>query len=255
MSKTNVSRAQPPDRDGLDNFSTNNESNSVAAEVVLHDKKVLCSLLKDRQTAYHKPEKRWYSFTGSFWKAATTDDISNLAENIVLENAPLFRSRINSTNFQSIAKRYLTRAANQLTVTPEMKDFPPGLAFLNGYLEFASNKVVPHSPDRFVTTLLDIEYSAEESLNVLSIQFLCECVNCHSDSLFFLRSLLRRSMCPDPSLQTGYYIYGGPNSGKSTFINLLSLICGPRFLVVDPKDLHKSAVIKNMYGKRIIQLN
>ena len=59
-------------------------------------------------------------------------------------------------------------------------------------------------------------------------------------------------MAEDSSLQTGYLLTGPPGSGKSTFIQILSLIAGKNCASFDAQDLDNGFVRSEIHNKHII---
>lgn len=128
------------------------------------------------------------------------------------------------------------------------------LAFNNGTLDLREMKLQPWSPDSFCTSKINAEFipdqKPEEFLRFLSHNFA-------EDEQEFIRAIYRSALMGDNRAQVFIYIYGPGGTGKSTLVNILTMIAGETStLTTTFRDLSKDKFEGlNLEGKRLICIN
>ncbi len=133
-------------------------------------------------------------------------------------------AKLKETTTLQLAKMHVARAKVYLSPDSSWLKYPAGKNFKNGFFVFSEGKLYPHSHKRWETSVSEINYDPEATFSLESQKFLIESLGSNRHYINAIRSAGFRSMVVSPELQTGYYLYGPPGSGKSTIISLLMFI-------------------------------
>lgn len=130
-----------------------------------------------------------------------------------------------------------------------------GIGFLNGFLDLNKLCLEPHSPERFTTSTLPVDYNPSEKIETTLKELLSiYCKKNLKPYLNHLRGFVKRAIKLEISCQTILLLSGPPGTGKSTLISFLSAVFGRMLFVFDVRG-------KNQFdrfawvGKRILVLN
>ena len=137
----------------------------------------------------------------------------------------------------SVASGHVSRAKYYLEIKNDIKTFPPGKNFQNGFFVFSERKLLPHSPGRFVTSVSKIVYDPKATLSLQSQKFLHTAFGGSRHHINLYRSAGNRALVSAPNQHTGYYFTGGPGSGKSTLALILYQLTETNSKSVELPDL------------------
>lgn len=130
-----------------------------------------------------------------------------------------------------------------------------GIGFLNGFLNLQTMEFEPHTPEKFTTSTLPINYNPSEKLQIPYQELLSTyCSKNLKPYLNHLRGFVKRAIQLETSCQTILLISGPPGTGKSTFVSFLSAVFGRLLLAFDVRGRNQFDRFA-WIGKRILVLN
>lgn len=202
----------------------NNNSNTEIADYTA-DVKMLTQEFKS-SLCFDSEVQKWYKYNGTYWKKLSNEDINEIITDYFCENELKFDSTISLRSLNSFISQCLKRLKYRLKVDDSMKIFPFGINFKNGYFVPATKKVLPHTPLRFVTKMVDFLYDPTQSLNKEMVTYILQLCNYDTHNINLLRSLISRCLLPRPELETAYLLHGPFKTEKYTFVKFLLKVLG-----------------------------
>jgi phage/plasmid-associated DNA primase len=153
----------------------------------------------------------WYRWNGTFWKKLELVEMQKLlmAEIERIDPASQRASLFSDTLFLL-----------SVDLARPVQDPPEGLInFKNGVYCTRTRMLSPHSPEYNFMYVIDCDYNAEAYPDHTLQSFLMSLVCEDRWALELLRGGIRRAIDPSIQLQTGFWIWGPPGTGKSSFIS------------------------------------
>lgn len=128
------------------------------------------------------------------------------------------------------------------------------ITFNNGTLNLKEMELEPWSPERFSTSKLNMDFVPDQKPEVF-LSFLD--ANFAKDEQEFIRAIYWSAMTGDNRAQVFIYIYGPGGTGKTTLVNILTMIAGEgSALTTTLRDLSQDKFEGlNVAGKRLICIN
>lgn len=128
------------------------------------------------------------------------------------------------------------------------------IAFNNGTLNLKEMKLEPWSADLFCTSKLNVDFIPDQKPEVF-LKFLER--NFEKDEQEFIRAVYWSAITGDNRAQVFIYIYGPGGTGKSTLVNILTMIAGDGSTITTTfRDLSRDKFEGlNLTGKRLICIN
>jgi hypothetical protein len=173
-----------------------------SADVVDHLLEIWTDLIYDARSLV------WRQWNGKFWETVSHDD---LCSKILHEIRQLDRSALRMNLITDI----LALLCLELR-TPFSPPTPGLINFQNGVLEISTGNLVEHSMDYHFTHIVSVDYEAAAYPDEMLQSLLRFFVDNNTVALNMLRGMFRRILQPCPDLQTGFWIYGGSGTGKSS---------------------------------------
>lgn len=180
-------------------------------------KSVLSSVIKMSMTEKYKdvlffePETaNWYRWNGVFWEEVQ----KHIMQRLVMDE-------IESLDKTAQKMTLITDALGLLSIelARSSKESPLGLInFANGVFNISSLTLEPHSPEYNFTYVIDTEYDMKAFPDERLKFFLLNLVCGNKHALHLLRGGIRRAIDPAFTLQTAFWIWGPPGTGKSTLL-------------------------------------
>lgn len=120
----------------------------------------------------------------------------------------------------------LVKTAAGVPVGIEQLDADPWLFNLrNGTLDLRTGAFHPHDPKDFITKLAPLSYDAEAECLVWE-SYLRRAMNGDEEMIGYLQRMVGIFLTGDVSEKFQPIVYGGPNTGKTTFANVLRSLLG-----------------------------
>lgn len=128
------------------------------------------------------------------------------------------------------------------------------ITFNNGTLNLKEMKLEPWSPETFSTSKLNVDFVPDQKPEAF-LSFLD--ANFAKDEQEFIKALYWSAMTGDNRAQVFIYIYGPGGTGKTTLVNVLTMIAGEgSTLTTTLRDLSQDKFEGlNVAGKRLICIN
>lgn len=128
------------------------------------------------------------------------------------------------------------------------------ITFNNGTLNLKEMKLEPWSPESFSTSKLNVDFIPDQKPEAF-LSFLD--ANFAKDEQEFIKALYWSAMTGDNRAQVFIYIYGPGGTGKTTLVNVLTMIAGEgSTLTTTLRDLSQDKFEGlNLAGKRLICIN
>ncbi|MCL4561928.1 MAG: phage/plasmid primase, P4 family [Chloroflexi bacterium] len=195
-------------------------------------------------TAYGLGEFRRYD--DGIWKPVPLDDIKKEILNVVTAAKP---NGIRPT--QSLCDSVREMARTLISVPAEKWDSNVDLIpCKNGVYDLTTLKLLPHTPENYLTSKLDYDYdplaSCPNYLHALQTTI--------PDAINLLQEYAGLSLTTDTRYETALFLYGPPASGKSTAILGIQTMLGKqRASVLGLGDIKKSRfALSNLVGKTLL---
>jgi phage/plasmid-associated DNA primase len=199
------------------------------------DLEYLTMQLRDRYV-YRSEINTWYTCHGTHWGPVTEFHVEERLHEIVLTDCGQLARKVPRDGLRRYVTDYLALLRHPLHLGKHVKLAGNGLNFLNGFFVPGDGKLHPHVPQRFVTSTIPALFKANESPSRELRERLFEWCSYDPHALTLLRSALYRMLIRREGLQTGYYVYGPPRSGKSTLADLATYLCGSESTVCATLD-------------------
>nr|QKN19293.1 putative plasmid-associated DNA primase [Eudorina cylindrica]QKN19296.1 putative plasmid-associated DNA primase [Eudorina cylindrica] len=125
-----------------------------------------------------------------------------------------------------------------------------GFATARGFVSYSNGRLEPHSPYNFCMRYLDHDVSVSEELSPLVKEWLLNLADNNMQRLLCLRYYLYNNFFENTRAQQALWMYGPPNSGKSTFLKLLTLLIGEDMVYTLSATLLRSDFFLQQVGPR-----
>lgn len=129
------------------------------------------------------------------------------------------------------------------------------VCFKNGVLKLETGEFLDHSPDLFLTTILNFNYDNSVNLDTpVFFDYLNKFCDGDEQKKLFIRAWLKLLIMRCQSTQTFLYIKGKARTGKSVFGHLASALIGDKGTVVTSLRAlnHDSFEVYNLKDKQLI---
>lgn len=187
----------------------------------------------------------WWRYADGYWQ--TVDAVSVEGEIMdVLERGRDEGVKVTGHLVGSVlrlAKASTYTAANMWDADPNL------LVCANGTLEIDSRTLREHRPEDYATGALPYEYDPEAKADVF-LEVLHEAI---PKCLEFLQEFAGYSLTTDTSLETALWFVGPRGSGKSTVIEGLQAMLGPRHGILGLAEIESSTfALSKIPGKTLL---
>lgn len=225
--------------------------------------------LHGNRLRYCKPQKSWYTWTGTRW----AEDDAHKAEALALETAAsIYAEALNATDSEDrkeIAKHavaseqaqalraMLETARSRLPILPDAFNRDP-LLFncASGTLELSNGTSRPHAPGDYITRQSPVTFDPfNEPTDFL--RFLDEIFAGDAELIGYIQRLCGYCLTADVSEQSVYFFYGAGANGKSTLLNVLLRVMGDYaaqvstdVIMARKHDAHPEALAQ-LWGRRL----
>ena len=216
--------------------------------------------------------KKWLCWDGKTWSIDNNGQILRLAKDTVkriYEEAGLISDdaqrkavakwAVSSESEHRInAMVSLAESEPGVPISPNELDTNPYLLnFLNETVDLRTGQLRQHNSKDFITKIIPVEYHPEATCPKW-IEFLETIFNWNYDLILFTQRAVGYSLTGDTSEQCLFLLYGLGANGKSTFIDVVSMLLGDYSQGADFETflIHKNETIRNdlarMTGRRFI---
>jgi putative DNA primase/helicase len=216
--------------------------------------------------------KKWLVWDGKTWSIDNNGQILRLAKDTVkriYEEAGLFSDEsqrkavakwaVSSESEHRInAMISLAESEPGVPISPNELDTNPYLLNCrNGTIDLRTGKLLQHDPKDFITKIIPVEYHPEATCPKW-IEFLETIFDWNYDLIPFTQRAVGYSLTGDTSEQCLFLLHGLGANGKSTFIDVVSMLLGDYSQGADFETflIHKNETIRNdlarMTGRRFI---
>ena len=216
-----------------------------------YDADLLAKCLRGR-LVHHCMSSTWYEYVGTHYEVLPQTKLLSIVEAAIKNVVKDVHTNFEKGGYRNWLSDTVRRLCARLELTPDMRRVEPGMNFKNGYLSFERKALLPHNPDVFLTSVLDVEYKSDEVLSEDSVNFLRLVTQGNTKDLAFLRICLFLGMCPQPECQVGFVLSGPPSSGKSLWISILTYILGPLAQAFELRDFTNPFARFNMRGLHLL---
>jgi len=125
---------------------------------------------------------------------------------------------------------------------------PDFLPCRNGVLDIPTKTLLPHTPDIYATSRLEFDYDPSADCPSFK-QALLQI----PDAIGFLQEFAGYALTPDVSHETAVWLQGTPGSGKSTILEGLQAMLGPRSGILGLADIERSRfALSQLPGKTLV---
>jgi putative DNA primase/helicase len=174
----------------------------------------------------------WYAYGDGFWRQVDVIAVERQVMD-VLEGSREEGVKVTGHLLGSVMR--LARAAT--FVPPEMWDASPdALVLANGTLEVSTQTLRGHKPEDYAKARLPYEYDPEATADV----FLAVLKKAIPWGVEFLQEFAGYCLTPDTSLETALWFKGPRGCGKSTIIEGLMAMLGPRHGILGLAEIESS---------------
>ncbi|MDE7229849.1 MAG: hypothetical protein K2N56_05150 [Oscillospiraceae bacterium] len=129
----------------------------------------------------------------------------------------------------------------------------------SGVLSLKSGKLTAHDPNWFITKLSPVEYAETPHSCPVWERFLDEVFRGDKELIRYIQKAVGYSLTGRTSEQCAFFLYGTGRNGKSTFLDVISDICGdyavniqPETLMIKPNSNGASSDIARLRGARFV---
>lgn len=202
---------------------------------------------------YSYVNKKWYYWTGKVWTVDYTGEIKKLADTIIndIKKAAFAEQEdevqeamlkwANKTS-SSKGKEAMVRECQHLEGIPvlpdEMDSFTDYLNCQNGIINLRNGELMPHDSSFMMTKCSHAEYdNTSDKQPQLWFKFLDDVTNGDKELQRYLQKCIGYSLTGSTREQCAFFLYGGGNNGKSTFLDIVSELLGSYSANVQPKTI------------------
>lgn len=205
---------------------------------------------------YSYTNKGWMYYNGKKWTEDTTGEVKNMVD-IVIEKMKLdftecksedeekaFTKHLKATRSNK-GKTAMIRETEHLTsITPDKMDNHNYLLNVsNGIVNLKKGELTKHDPEKFITKYSHVEYSDKVDCPLWE-SFLVEIFNNDKELIRYIQKAVGYSLTGSTSEQCAFFCYGTGRNGKSTFLEIITEICGDYAINIQPETI----MIKNNQG-------
>ncbi len=216
--------------------------------------------------------KKWLVWDGKTWFVDNNGQILRLAKDTVkriYEEAGLISDELQrkavakwavSSESEHRIKAMVSLAESEpgVPISPNELDTNPYLLnCLNGTIDLKTGQLRPHDPKNFITKVIPVEYDPAAQCPQW-LEFLETIFNWNYDLIRFSQRAVGYTLTGDVSEQCLFLLHGLGANGKSTFIDVVSMLLGDYSQGADFETflIHKNETIRNdlarMTGRRFI---
>ena len=167
-------------------------------------------------------EGNWYVWNGVYWQSKKEIFIKqDIAFEIYDFHHESAKMHVVNSVYQMLAFFFLTDSS---FFKNKMRNC---INFQNGILLVQDNPIlIPHNKDYRLCSVLNYNYQPDAFPSPLLQTELLNLVGHKNRNLNLLRAAIRRAIQPCRALQAGFWIFGPPGSGKSTFTSWIKRLLG-----------------------------
>lgn len=174
----------------------------------------------------------WRRYTDGIWVPLHELEIKREIQAVAEAQADHTSFQITSHTIDSVFRLLKARKY----IPDDHFDAAEAIAFDDRLLLLPGREVVPHSPDRLLTSKLPFAYDPTARSAVWD-QFLADTI---PDAAEFLQEFAGLSLTGITDYETAIWLYGPPGGGKSTFIAGLQAMLGSKFCILGLSDIESS---------------
>lgn len=127
-------------------------------------------------------------------------------------------------NTQAFTLKVVGHLRSLITIDPFVQR--QGVATSKGFLSYITGNLEPHSPYNYCIRSIPHDVSVSEEMSPLTKEWFLNLADNDQQKLMHLKMILYINLLGVKNTQVAAWIYGPPNSGKSTFITLLNHLVG-----------------------------
>ena len=194
----------------------------------------------------------FYNKSDGCYLQLSRDDLKLLVKNLLEMNT---RVRISMKVIESVLKELTFDAKTSLAGYPTFSS--KHVVFTNGVINLKTRAFSNFSPKVFCLTKVAFPYDPNARNCPIFMRFLDTFCDGYEDRKKYIRVMIHLIVMSVLGLQVFFYIYGPGASGKSTFIDLLTMLLGERAVhTTTLKALQKDPFeILNLAGKKMNVIN
>ena len=174
------------------------------------------SVLKD-QVAYREGYG-WYEWNGKYWKMIPESKVLGLIQEFRYSNQWL------NNNDKAVFDDF----KNALSKNEVEWNNSQILGFENGYLDTATNELLPHDKNLYLTAILPFNYNQSSGCPQW-INFLHNIFEGDQDQIEYLRAWFKWILAPKPEnfpIEATLWLVGKQGTGKGTLLSILRALVG-----------------------------
>lgn len=237
-------------RDGIDNaivdLDVQREIRDIAERGTDLDNAAFFARRAKGRLLYNFTAKTWVDYDCRRWRVDKTGAVMQLAKEVVREMLQLacsitddsLRARAVKNSLAAQQRKRLEAmialAQSDLPASPEAFDADPyAFNVLNGTLDLRTCELRPHRPGDLITKLAAVTYDANATCPRWE-QFVSEVLQGDAELVDFMQRFV--GLCLTGAIIEHFFavLYGSGSNGKSTLLNILSLLLGDYGAVIDP---------------------
>jgi P4 family phage/plasmid primase-like protien len=202
--------------------------------------------------------KCFYTYINNRWIILSKDQLYKKLIDFLKKEYPNSYKKFNLRNLDDIILLIMQNeefSMNDSKILINKEGFL--LPFNNGILNTNTLEFFNHDPKYFVTHIIPIDYSKEDSIqNTIFSEFLSSLVNYNTERLRILRVCLNLLFTNNLNYQLALYIYGPGGTGKSTLMNILMYLLGSdACLSTSLSKINSRFGLSSLIGKILLILN
>jgi putative DNA primase/helicase len=199
--------------------------------------------------------KCWYIWTGKLWQASRNGEIYKLAKKTAkrlfdvckiiddLDERKSYSQRANYLNTRGGLDEMLYLAQSEVAVDLNELDANPYIVNAqNGIVDLRTGELMPHDPAAMCSRILACDYDPNATSEFLDV-FLEGFTGGDDEAAGYIQRAMGCAMFGDAVEKALFFLFGEPNSRKTTFSNLLLKVFGSYGEVAAPETwlIQKSA--------------
>jgi len=128
-------------------------------------------------------------------------------------------------------------------------DLTRAIVFRNGIYHVLENRLEPLTPDIFITSTLPYDYNPNTKCD-LWLWFVEDIFNGNEEAIALLQEWLGYNLIASNHMEQMMFFFGVPGSGKSTTIDVLQALLGPkRYYAMDIEQFTSRFGLESLIGK------